>query len=228
MINEKKIILCLSIILLICLFSCKSKTERISIPNNFFSVPFVQEQNILFGSEFTSFFRFYKNSEQNYFFTKAVYNESTELHNFKNLHQEIQYSRGFIDTSLRIYELNFYDFYIAINNEKCFYLIWPSKLYEEIASKIDFEFINYININSQTEYIYTNLNKKEISYLLPQFKGKIIDGEVEKIMLDTNMTFEKKFCGSDFYNLAYYNRIRYIGLTDKIVMHYDDYIRQEP
>jgi hypothetical protein len=88
---------------------------------------------------------------------------------------------------------------------KCFYIFWLNNRHEDTTIKLSRKiYIRDWGIGVHTDSIYTNIEREEIYRLFPEFKGKVIDGEISEIVVND------EFSITDHW---FYKEIEFVGFN---------------
>lgn len=187
-------------LILLSLISCNDKK---SVDDSYFTVPFSQNLTPIIaeltnnlsiqGISSSSYWIQQDKMKDTFLFNRSVYIQGTDFKNFTNTSAELIYNYLFlIKTNGRIIPETF-EIYIGIDSvfKNSFYLIYQIHKsdylfnFNDLQQKLLIKNLGIINKKRMNDTIFTNLDKKQILKILPNFTGSVINGKISSIEIDT-------------------------------------------
>lgn len=231
---QRKMIKFILFTIILIFYGCDNK---IYVDDHFFTVKFDHNQffksKLLKSSKLKGYTGYVSGIDTNihsngYQISTYFYNERDEFLNFRNNFAEIFYLQSFAVLNKKVYKPQTFAIFIALDKslERCYYLIYESKEsnhrfsnFNDILRKSELNNVLLIDRIDENDTIYSNLNHSQIRKIIPDFTGKLVDGEISKIELDTT-----SFQSNDFFDYkpgfadkVFYQNIRLVNLTSNLI-----------
>lgn len=203
-------------IILFFLSSCEK--DKLEAPQSCYSVKYTEPMIYHVGNSvklsYSNYLGFTQYSDHPINLTKYVKDEDFKI--FQNSTLEIQ---DIFTIRFNVTQWEIFNFFISVNNKnQALYLIW--KEIDTIKTKNNLSL--QLNLNSDT--VYSNIGEGIFKTIFPKFKGKLIDGNVKEITIkhdyrifDHLFYLDVKFDGLEVGDYEYWRK----GLDT--LMYYDKY-----
>lgn len=187
-----------NIILIIILFFLNAcEKDKLEAPQSCYTVkytePVIEQGGYSHTTSYTNYIGFTQFSDNPLDLTKYVSEEKFKL--FYNSILEIQ---DIFTIRFHIKDYEIYNYFISVNKKnKAFYLIWKRNDIILFNKNLDLQ----LNLNSDT--VYSNIDRKLFQLIFPKFKGKVINGKVNEISVKHDY---------QIFDHLFYLDIKFIGL----------------
>lgn len=161
-------------------------------------------------SKWGDFFDYYGEYSTYPYKEYRIYSYDKMNHLFSNTYLEIQFPHRYlfksIPNTLHCFIGNGYRDSGMVDSKNCFYILWVNNIKRADSLKVH----NTWEISSLTDTIISNIDENEIKQLYPEFKGKVVDGKINEIIIKDDYKTD---------NFWFYQEIEFVGFN----RYYDGY-----